>query len=246
MRGVYSVLQMDPVAGFRLLLMRSRIFWHVRFRIDCVSFMLSSWPFSASRVAFLRFSTSTIVQLIYLWPPCAMTSLRTSLQLRVLKRLEFGLPPSRWQQFMLHLLALSLQLRRKHFHNIWFYCKGMLRVFWKPFTVIRLAGVPVQLHATWLIFPAGFLIWLLFDYNRPWNFYCALLLLFSLCVSELTHEYAHVLTARKFGIGSRRIILIPLGALAELESELVLPNEFWIALAGPVASFALAGIFWEG
>jgi|GEM_PF-2353844 len=121
-----------------------------------------------------------------------------------------------------------------------------MRVIWKPFTVCRLAGVPVQFHVTWFLYPAGFLIWLFFDCDRPWTLYCVLLLLLGISVSELTHEFAHVLAARRCGINTRRVLFFPLGALAELESELVPPNEFWIALAGPLASLALAGIFWEG
>lgn len=117
---------------------------------------------------------------------------------------------------------------------------------WKPFTICQLAGVPVQFHVTWLIYPASFLVWLLFDYDRPWKMFFALLVLFVICVSLLAHEFAHVLTARRFGIGSRRVIIIPPGALAELESALDSPNEFWITLAGPVASLLLVGIFRVG
>ena len=171
---------------------------------------------------------------------------RNKLQIRVLKRLEAGLPPTRWQQFILHLFTMIRQFRRKRFSNIWFHSQGALRAVWRPLTVFRLAGVPVQFHATWLIYPAGFLVWLLFDYNRPWKMFFALLMLLVICVSLLTHEFAHVLTARRFGIGSRRVIIIPLGAVAEMESALDSPNEFWIALAGPLASLLVAGIYWEG
>jgi len=166
-----------------------------------------------------------------------------NIQLRVLQRLEAGLHPTRWQQLILHLQTMTRQLRRKRFSTLWFHGKGIARLVWKPFTICRLAGVPVQFHITWLIFPAGFLFWLLFDSDRPWTLYCALLLLLSLFVSELTHELAHVFAARRFGIPTRRILFFPLGAFAELESGLDKPNEFWIALAGPLASLALAGIF---
>ena len=171
---------------------------------------------------------------------------RNKLQLRVLKRLEAGLPPTRWQQLILHLKTMVRQLRRKRFFTIWFHGKGIARLVWKPFTVCRLFGVPVQFHITWFIYPAGFLVWLLSDYERPWKLYFALLMLLVICVSLLVHEFAHVLTARRFGIASRRVIIIPPGAVAELESALDSPNEFWIALAGPLASLLLAGIFRVG
>jgi Zn-dependent protease len=169
-----------------------------------------------------------------------------NLQRRVLRRLEAGLPLTRWQQFMLHLQTAARQLRRRRFSTLWFHGKGILRVLWKSFTVCHLFGVPVQFHITWFIYPAGFLLWLVFDYNRPWKLFFALLMLLVLCVSLLAHEFAHVLTARKFGIGSTRVIIIPPGAMAELESALKSPSEFWIALAGPLASLILAGVFREG
>ncbi len=169
-----------------------------------------------------------------------------NLQWRVLQRLEAGLPMSRWQQFMLHLQTMARQLRRKRFSAIWFHSKGILRIVWRPFTVCQLFGVPVQIHITWFIYPAGFLFWLLYDYYRPWKMYFVLLMLLVICVSLLAHEFAHVLTARKFGISSTRVIIIPPGAVAELESALDSPNEFWIALAGPLASLVLAGVFREG
>jgi Zn-dependent protease len=166
--------------------------------------------------------------------------------LRVLQRLEAGLPPTRWQQLVLHLHTMARQLRRKRFSTLWFHGKGIARSIWKSFTIFRLFGVPVQFHVTWFIYPAGFLVWLLFDYERPWKMYFVLLMLLVLCASLLVHEFAHVLMARRFGIGTRRVLIIPPGALAELESSLDSPNEFWIALAGPVASLLLAGIFRVG
>jgi len=170
---------------------------------------------------------------------------RNKFQIRVLKRLEAGLPPTRWQQLILHLLTMVRQLRRKRFSTLWFHGKGIARLVWKPFTVCQLAGVPVQFHFTWLIFPAGFLFWLLIDYDKPWTVYCALLLLISLFVSELTHEFAHVFAARRCGINTRRVLFFPLGAVAELGYTLDTPNEFWIALAGPLANIALAVFFRE-
>jgi len=171
---------------------------------------------------------------------------RNKFQIRVLKRLEADLPPTRWQQLILHLQTMVRQLRRKRFSTLWFHGKGIVRLVWKPFTICRLADVPVQFHVTWFIYPAGFLVWLLFDYDRPWKLYFALLILLVICISLLAHEFAHVLMARRFGIATRRVIIIPPGAVAELESALDSPNEFWIALAGPLASLLLTGIFRAG
>ena len=179
-------------------------------------------------------------------PPARMKPPRNRLQQRVRQRLEAGLPPTRWQQFRLHLQTMVRQLRHRRFSTIWFHGKGVARIAWQPFTVCRLLGVPVQFHITWFVYPAGFLVWLLYDDEHPWRLDFPLLILFILCLSLLFHEYAHVLTARRFGIGSRRVIIIPPGAAAELETPLSGPREFWIALAGPVSSLLLAELFQLG
>jgi Zn-dependent protease len=62
--------------------------------------------------------------------------------------------------------------------------------------------------------------------------------------SLLVHEFGHVFAARRSGVSSRRVILIPLGALAELESMPRGRGEFWIAIGGPLASVVLVGTFW--
>ncbi len=168
---------------------------------------------------------------------------RNHLQQHVLQRLEAGLPPTRWQQLRLHLQTMMRQLRHRRFSTIWFHGKGVARIVWQPFTVGWLSGVPVQFHITWLVYPAGFLVWLLFDDEHPWRLDYPLLILLIICLSLLFHEFAHVLTARRFGIGCRRVIIIPPGAAAELETPLSGPREFWIALAGPVSSLLLAELF---
>jgi len=65
-------------------------------------------------------------------------------------------------------------------------------------------------------------------------------LFFSVAVHELGHAYA----AKRYGIGTESITLWIFGGLAALES---MPKEwdreFWIAVAGPITSVALGGVF---
>jgi Zn-dependent protease len=62
--------------------------------------------------------------------------------------------------------------------------------------------------------------------------------------SILAHEFAHALTARRYGVETESIQLWALGGIARLRSEAPTARaEGWIAAAGPLASAALAIVF---
>lgn len=68
-------------------------------------------------------------------------------------------------------------------------------------------------------------------------------------VSILVHEFAHALTARRFGVGTQSIQLWALGGVARLDRESPSAKaEGWIAAAGPIASVVLSvvgvGLWW--
>ena len=70
---------------------------------------------------------------------------------------------------------------------------------------------------------------------------CAYLFLFFTCV--VMHEFGHALTARRFGVGVRRILLLPIGGMAEFDSIPRKPSrELLITLAGPAVNFAIIGV----
>lgn len=73
--------------------------------------------------------------------------------------------------------------------------------------------------------------------------YTAVLLAFFVCV--VLHEFGHSFTAMHFGIGVRRILLMPIGGMAEFESIPREPRrEVLITLAGPAVNFLIAGVLW--
>jgi len=69
----------------------------------------------------------------------------------------------------------------------------------------------------------------------------ATLLVFFTCV--VLHELGHSFTAMHFGVGVRRILLMPIGGMAEFDSIPRQPSrELLITLAGPAVNFVIAAV----
>lgn len=76
-----------------------------------------------------------------------------------------------------------------------------------------------------------------------WN--VLVLLTFFTCV--VLHEFGHSFMALHFGVGVRRILLMPIGGMAEFDSIPRQPaRELLITLAGPAVNFVIAGVLWVG
>ena len=105
----------------------------------------------------------------------------------------------------------------------------------------RYAGIKVQIHWTfWLLFVFVGVMVLSNDGSYTdvgWYFFFVIALFF--CV--ILHEFGHALTARRFGIGTRSITLLPIGGLASLKEMPDNPKqEFLIAIAGPLVNVVIA------
>jgi Zn-dependent protease len=107
----------------------------------------------------------------------------------------------------------------------------------------RIAGIELKVHWTFLLllaYVAG-VYWL-----RGGSLGDALLaLLFVLAVFGciVLHELGHALTARRYGIATHDITLLPIGGVARLEEIPEEPwKEFWIAVAGPLVNVAIAAV----
>lgn len=109
----------------------------------------------------------------------------------------------------------------------------------------QVAGIDIRLHASFALI-CLWIAWL--SWRRTGSVAgvlngLALVLLLFLCV--LLHEYGHALTARRFGIGTRHITLLPIGGVALLERIPDRPlQEVAIALAGPAVNIAIAAMLW--
>jgi len=67
----------------------------------------------------------------------------------------------------------------------------------------------------------------------------------GLFVSIIAHEFSHSLVARRYGMPMKGITLFLFGGVAEMSEEPARPGaEFAMAVAGPLLSFAIAGLFY--
>jgi Zn-dependent protease/CBS domain-containing protein len=112
------------------------------------------------------------------------------------------------------------------------------------YRVARVAGIGIYVHATFLIL----LAWVAFSGYQQGGRAAAiggLLFILALFAIVVLHEFGHALTARRFGIPTRDITLLPIGGVARLERMPREPRqELLIAIAGPAVNIALAALIY--
>jgi len=112
------------------------------------------------------------------------------------------------------------------------------------YTIGRIAGTEIKVHLTFVLF-LGWWAWLGYREGGPSGGLTAALLLLALFACILLHEFGHILMARRFGVRTPDVILLPIGGVARLERIPDEPRqELLIALAGPAVTAALALIFY--
>jgi Zn-dependent protease len=110
--------------------------------------------------------------------------------------------------------------------------------------LFRVRGIRISLHFT-------FFLLLAYWCNDGWKaagmegllWSAAMFLAFFTCV--VLHELGHSLTAMRFGVHVRRILLTPLGGMAEFDQIPRRPSqELLITIAGPAVNFVIAALLW--
>jgi Zn-dependent protease/predicted transcriptional regulator len=105
----------------------------------------------------------------------------------------------------------------------------------------KFVGIDVYMHVTFLLL-VGWVA--LVHWQTGQSAGAALvgvLFILAIFMCVVLHEFGHALMARRYGIATRDIILLPIGGVARLEKMPTQPiQELWVALAGPAVNVAIA------
>ncbi|MCJ2186253.1 site-2 protease family protein [Novosphingobium beihaiensis] len=108
------------------------------------------------------------------------------------------------------------------------------------FSIGTVKGTAVRIHATFLLLLAwaGLSGWLSAGPAAALHIVTLLVLVF-VCV--VLHEFGHIFAARRFGVRTPEVVLLPIGGVSRLERIPDEPRaEFVIAIAGPLVTLAIA------
>lgn len=109
------------------------------------------------------------------------------------------------------------------------------------FHLVTLFKIPVRMHWTFLLLFA----WVIYSGQTQsgdirYTLWSSLLVL-TIFICVVLHEFGHALTARRYGVQTRDIILSPIGGIARLNKLPEQPlQELLVAIAGPLVNVGIA------
>lgn len=105
----------------------------------------------------------------------------------------------------------------------------------------RIGGIDLRVHATFAILLTWIAVVYYQDTGTVPGVVGGVLLTLAIFGSVVLHELGHALTARRFGIATKDITLLPIGGVARLDRMPDQPRqELLIAIAGPAVTAAIA------
>src|SRR5882762_6162143 len=108
-----------------------------------------------------------------------------------------------------------------------------------------IVGIRVELHVTFLLFVGWIAVTQGLLSRHPERALASISLILMVFGCVLLHELGHALAARRYGIRTRDISLLPIGGVARLERMPEKPlQEIVVAIAGPVVNVAIAALLW--
>ena len=105
--------------------------------------------------------------------------------------------------------------------------------------LFRIFGIQLAVHATFflLLAYAGYEGW---ESGGLTGLVWRVILTVSFFICVVLHELGHSLTAKRYGVVVPRILLLPIGGMAEFDRLPRKPSaEFLITIAGPAVNFAI-------
>ena len=106
--------------------------------------------------------------------------------------------------------------------------------------MLRVLGVPIRLHFTFLLLLAFLLVTGLGARSSMGY----VLYVGGLLLSVLLHELGHAWVSSQYGIRTIEIVMFPIGGVSRLARRARPAEELWIALAGPAVNLVLAVILY--
>lgn len=112
------------------------------------------------------------------------------------------------------------------------------------FSLGRYGGTEVRIHVTFFILLTAF-GWVFYREGGLGAAVDGVLFIVAVFGCVLLHEFGHVLMARKFGIRTPDITLLPIGGMARLERMPEKPSrELLVAVAGPAVNVVIAAVLY--
>jgi Zn-dependent protease len=113
------------------------------------------------------------------------------------------------------------------------------------YKILTIRGISLHIHWTFLLLIGWVLLVNAGAGNNVEQISWSLLFLLAVFVCITLHEFGHALTASRFGIRAKNIVLLPIGGIASIEKFPDNPRqELAISIAGPLVNLAIAGILW--